>query len=191
MVWQILHDKDAIGPVAKLQKMWRDLPGPGADQQDVVHTKCVEMRDFVVRIRAHTAMQFAAPEVKGLPPGSQPLLNWKLREFASHRLESDPNDLLNDTDPPPVVPEIPKYPGLHPEAAPRWAALSAQARAGDADLVLPAAERHRYEAAFERFASAVPDTFYVTERGRYFPDDSPDNVRLLTPALHTPSAFFP
>ena len=34
MVWRILEEKDAIGPIAKLQKMWRDLPPPGADQDD-------------------------------------------------------------------------------------------------------------------------------------------------------------
>ena len=90
--------------------------------------------------------------VKGLPAGSQPLLNWKLREFTAHRRDFDPKDLLNDTDPPPAVPDIPKYPGLHQEAAPRWAALTAKARAGDPDLVVPAAERSRYEASFARFA---------------------------------------
>ena len=67
-------------------------------------------------------MQFAAPVVRGLPAGSQPLLNWKLQQFALHRRDFDPDALRNDTDPPPAVPEIPKYPGLHQEAAPRWAA---------------------------------------------------------------------
>ena len=161
---------------------------PGADQQDALRAKCVEMRDFVVKIRSHTAMEFAAPVVKGLPPGSQPLLDWKLREFASHRRDSDPADLRNDTDPPPVVPEIPPYPGLHREAAPRWAALSAKARADDSDLVVPAAERSRYQAAFARFASVFPDTFYVQERGRYFPDDSEDKGRLLSAGLITGKA---
>src|SRR5437763_10322990 len=146
--------------------MWRSLPAPSANEPEQLSEKCVEMRDFVVRIRAHTAMQFAAPVVRGLPAGSQPLLNWKLRQFASHRRESDPNDLRNDTDPPPVVPEIPKYPGLHREAAPRWAALSARARAGDTDLIVPAAQRARYQAAFARFAPVFPDTLYVPERGR-------------------------
>jgi hypothetical protein len=168
IIWKVLHDRGAVGPVLKLEKMWRALPPPSANQPDLVRAKCVEMRDFAVRIRSHTAMQFAAPVVKGLPPGSQPLLNWKLLEFASHRRDSDPKDLRNDTDPPAVVPEIPKYPDLHQEAAPRWAALSAKARAGDADLVVPAAQHRRYEAAFARFASVFPDTFYVTERGRYF-----------------------
>lgn len=190
MVWEILHEKDALGPVAKLQKMWLALPAPAMKNPDIAHAKCVEMSDFVVRIRLHTAMQFAAPKVRGLPPGSQPLLNWKLRQFAAHRRNSDPNDLANDTDPPPVVPEIPRYPGLHQEAAPRWAALSAKARAGDADLVVPAAQRSRYEAAFARFASVFPDTFYVTERGRYFPDDSADKGRLLSAGYHSVVGFF-
>ena len=190
MVWQILEEKDPVGPIAKLQGMWRSLPAPSANQPDVVRAKCVEMRDFVVKIRSHTAMQFAAPVVKGLPAGSQPLLNWKLREFAAHRRDSDPKDLLNDTDPPPEVPEIPKYPGLHREAAPRWAALSAKARAGDLDLVVPAGERSRYEAAFARFASVFPDTFYVKERGRYFPDDSQDKGRLLSAGYHNSMGYF-
>ncbi len=190
LVWGILHEGGAVGPVAKLQKMWRDLPAAKANQPDVVHVKCVEMRDFVVKIRRDTAMQFAAPVVEGLPAGSQPLLNWKLREFAAHRRESDPADLRNDTDPALAIPEIPKYPGLHKEAAPRWAAVSAKARAGDSDLVVPAGERARYEAAFARFASVFPDAFYVSERGRYFPDDSEDKGRLLSAGYHSVMGYF-
>jgi hypothetical protein len=190
MVWQILREQNAVGPILKLQQMWLSLPAPHANQPDAVRVKCVEMRDFVVKIRTHTAMQFAAPLVQGLPAGSQPLLNWKLREFAAHRRDSDPKDLRNDTDPPEVVPEIPKYPGLHREAAPRWAALSAKARAGDTDLIVPAAQRARYEAAFSRFATVFPDTFYVTERGRYFPDDSADKGRLLSAGYHSVLGFF-
>ena len=190
MVWQILGEKDAIGPVAALQKMWQALPAAAENKPDAVRAKCVAMRDFVVKIRTHTAMQFAAPLVKGLPGQSQPLLNWKLRQFALHRRESDPNVLLNEGDLAPAVPEIPKYPGLHQEAAPRWAALSAKARAGDPDLVVPAAQRARYQAAFARFASVFPDAFYVTERGRYFPDDSSDKGRLLSAGFHSVLGFF-
>jgi hypothetical protein len=190
VIWQLLEETpDAVGPIAKLQAMWQALPVTGG-KPDALRAQCVEMRDFVVRIRQHTAMQFAAPVVKGLPPGSQPLLNWKLRAYAEHRRESDPKDLLNDTDPPPAVPEIPRYPGLHQEAAPRWAALSAKARAGDPDLVVPAAERPRYEAAFARFASVFPDVFYVKERGRYFPDDSQDKGRLLSAGYHSVVGYF-
>ena len=106
MVWQILEEKPElankdVGPVAKLQAMWRALPAPPQIKPDLVRAKCVEMRDFVVRIRKHTAMEFAAPRVKGLSPTSQPLMNWKLREFASHRREFDRNALRMENDPRP------------------------------------------------------------------------------------------
>jgi len=184
MVWQILNEPNAVGPIAKLQTMWKAL------QPDALKKGCAGMEQFVTRIRLHTGMQFAAPVVDGLPAGSQPLLHWKNSEFAKHRRKSDPQALRNDTDPPPVVPAIPRYPGLHRESAPRWAALMAKARAGDPDLVVPAAERKKYEAAFERFANVFPDKFLVTERGRYFPDDSQDKGRLLSAGYHSVLGFF-
>jgi hypothetical protein len=196
MVWEILHDKNAVGPVLKLQKMWLALPAPSSkqpltpEQTSAMRAQCVSMRDFVVKIRTDTAMQFASPVVEGLPGQSEPLHNYKLQEFAEHRRDSDPKDLRNDNDPPPVVPAIPKYPPLHQDAAPRWAALSAKARAGDTDLVVPHAERARYEAAFERFANVFPDGFYVTERGRYFPDDSTDKGRLLSAGYHNTMGYY-
>jgi hypothetical protein len=198
LIWQLLEEaptaaKTEVGPIAKLQGMWHALPAANklnASQEDQVRAKCIEMRDFVVKIRAHTAMQFSAPRVNGIPPASQPLLNWKLREYATHRRHSDPNDLRNDNDPPEVMPEIGKYPGLHTESAPRWAALSAKARFGDQDLVVPAGERKRYEESFERFAWIFPDKFYVSERGRYFPDDSEDKGRLLSAGYHSVLGFY-
>jgi hypothetical protein len=195
MVWEILHDKDAVGPVLKLQKMFLALPAPKKgpltpDETAAVRAQCIAMRDFVVKIRTHTAMQFASPIVEGLPGQSEPLHNWKLKEYAEHRRESDPKDLRNDNDPPPVVPAIPKYPPLHQDAAPRWAALSAKARADDTDLIVPHAERARYEASFSRFASVFPDGFYVTERGRYFPDDSTDKGRLLSAGYHNTMGYY-
>ena len=194
MVWGILHDQHAVGPVLKLQQMYLALPNPkGAQpgtQAKALQTQLDQMRDFVIKIRTHTAMQFSAPVVKGLPPQSEPLLNWKLKQYAENRRMSDPKDLRNDTDPAPVVPAIPKYPDLHQEAAPRWAALSAQARANDADLIVPHAQRAQYQAAFARFASVFPDTFYVTERGRYFPDNSQDKGRLLSAGYHSVAGYY-
>ena len=197
MVWPLLEEpaqaaKQEVGPVAKLQAMWRDLPAASTDPADLalLRARCVEMRDFVARIRKDTGMQHAAPVVRGLPPASQPLLNWKNREFALHRRDFDPKALRNDTDPPPVVPEIPKYPGLHQEAAPRWAALVDYSRAGDPDLVVPVAERARYEQSFRRFASIFPDGFYVKERGRYYPDDSEDKGRFLSASFHNVMGYF-
>ncbi|HKE29485.1 MAG TPA: DUF1592 domain-containing protein [Bryobacteraceae bacterium] len=194
LVWQLIEEppeaaQREVGPIAKLQAMWRALPPPPADSA-ALHDQCAAMRDFVVRIRKDTGMQYSAPIVAGLPAGSQPLLNWKLRQFAAHRRESDPKALRNDTDPPLVTPPIPKYPGLHREAAYRWAALIDKSRAEDPDLVVPHAERDRYQASFARFASVFPDAFYIKERGRYFPDDSEDKGRLLSAGYHNTMGYF-
>jgi uncharacterized protein DUF1592/uncharacterized protein DUF1588/uncharacterized protein DUF1587/uncharacterized protein DUF1595/uncharacterized protein DUF1585/cytochrome c len=195
MIWPLLEEapeaaKVEVGPVAKLQKMWRALPAPAASQPDQVTTQCAMMRDFVMRIRNHTAMQFASPVVKGLSPWSQPLLMWKYREFASHRRDFDRNTLRMVSDPYPAVRPIPPYPGLGQEAAVRAAALALEARANDLDLVIPDGERARYESSFARFSSVFPDVFYVRERGRFFPDDSEDKGRLLSAGFHNVMGFF-
>jgi hypothetical protein len=191
VIWKMLEEtKEDVGPGAKLQAMWHALPVPSGNQPDFARAKCVEMRDFVVRIRNHTAMQFASPVVKGLSSTSQPLMNWKLRAFASHRRDFDRNALRMEGEPPPVVPAIPRYAGLGQEAAVRWAALALKARADDLDLVIPAGERSRYEASFARFSSVFPDAFYIRERGRFFPDDSQDKGRLLSAGFHNVMGYF-
>ena len=195
MIWPLLEEtpeaaKKEVGPIAKLQAMWRALPGPAENAPIVLHAKCTRMREFVIKIRKHTAMQFYSPIVRGLPAGSQPLLNWKLRNYNLHRRDSDPQALRNDTDPPLAPVEVPRYPGLHQEGGFRWAALSTNARVGDLDLVVPAAERSRYEASFQRLASVFPDGFYVTERGRYFPDDSQDRGRFLSAGYHNVMGYY-
>lgn len=190
MVWDILEGKqDEVGPIAKLRAMWRKIPGPGVwDEEIESHARV--MRNYVVEIRNVTAMEFAAPLVRGLPAGSQPLMNWKWRQFNTHRRSSDPEALRNDTDPAPPLPEIPRYPGLHQEGAYRAAALMKHARANVPDLVVPAAEHARYQAAFEKFANVFPDAFYVSERGRYYPDMSEDKGRLLSAGYHNVMGYW-
>ncbi|HEY0266363.1 MAG TPA: DUF1592 domain-containing protein [Rhizomicrobium sp.] len=190
MVWSILQDKNAIGPVARLQAMWNALPAPGANADQQVRVQAAQMRDFVIRIRTDTAMQFSAPAVKGLPGQSQPLHNWRLKQYAeSHRL-SDANDLRADNAlAPPQIP-VPKYPPLHADASPRWSVIAANARANDADLVYPAGQKAKYQKAFARFASVFPDAFYVSERGRYWPDNSTDKGRLLSAGYHNSGGYY-
>ncbi|MDQ1469044.1 MAG: hypothetical protein QOJ99_524, partial [Bryobacterales bacterium] len=194
LVWGILEEpKDVVGPVAKLQTMWHALPSPGQpseSQPELLRAKCVEMRDFVVRIRKHTAREFASPVVKGLSATSQPLMNWKLREFAAHRRDFDRNALRNEGDPPIEVPTPGRMPGLGQEAAVRAAILMLKARAGDTDLIVPAGQRPQYEAAFARLSTVFPDAFYISERGRFYPDDSEDKGRLLSAGFHNVMGYF-
>ncbi len=191
MVWDILEEpKDAVGPVAKLQGMWRALPAPHDAGLNALRMKCVEMRDFVVKLRNETAMQFAAPKVRGLSATSQPLMNWKLREFAEHRRDFDREALRMAGDPPLVAPAIPKLAGLGQEAAVRAKALQIKSRVGDPDLIVPDGQRPQYEAAFARFSSVFPDAFYISERGRFYPDDSEDKGRLLSAGFHNVMGYF-
>ncbi len=230
LIWGILGENagsrqsDAeVGPIGKLQAMWKALPAPDSGKLDdtrisALRAKCVEMRDFVVRIRNHTAMQFSAPVVTGppaaaqaaavaaagrggrgagggfrragLPEASQPLLSWKFTQFNTHRRNFDPGALRLDTDPPEHPPEIPKYAGLHGEASVRWAAVMKTAQLSDPDLVVPAAQRSRYEESFARFANVFPDVFYVKERGKFFPDNSADAGRLLSAGYHSVMGYW-
>ena len=192
LVWRILEGKeDEVGPLAKLRGMWRDLPSPGDSQPEQLRAKCVEMHDFVVRIRKHTAMEFSAPKVSGLSPTSQPLMVWKLREFAANRRKFDKNALRMEGDPPPEAPtNMPRYAGLGQESAVRAAALMLKARADDTDLIVPNGQRAAYEAAFARLSNVFPDVFYVRERGRFFPDDSQDKGRLLSAGFHNVMGYF-
>ena len=178
---------------------------------ELLRARCVEMRDFVVRIRKNTSMQFTAPVVngppapprdpavagrgrggggRGLPAASQPLLSWKYNQFNTHRRTFDPGALRNDTDPPEQAPKIPKYAGLHGEASVRWAAVMKTAQLADPDLVVPAGQRARYEESFARFANVFPDTFYVEERGKFFPDNSADAGRLLSAGYHSVMGYW-
>ena len=195
LVWGILEEpallsKKEVGPIAKLQKMWHDLPAPGADKAEPAREKFTAMRDWVARVRLDTGMQYAAPTVKGLPGGSEALMDWKLQQFAAHHRDSDPAALRNDEDPAPAVPTIPRYPGLHQDGAPHWAAIINKSRVGDQDLIVPKAEREKYQASFARFASVFPDAFFVSERGRYFPDNTQDQGRLLGAGYHNVMGYY-
>src|SRR5262249_26466293 len=72
----------------------------------------------------------------------------------------------------------------------RAGAVMKKAGADDPDLVVPAAEHARYQAAFSRLASVFPDAFYIRERGRFFPDDSEDKGRLLSAGYHNVMGYW-
>ncbi len=194
LVWRLLEQspKVEVGPIAKLRGMWRSLPQPDDSQPGVLRAKCEQMRDFAVRIRNNTALQFTSPEVDGLAATSQPLMNWKLRKFAAHRRDFDREALRMASDPTPEVAVIPdrKGLGLGREAEARGKVLAHNARAADPDLVVPDGQREQYEAAFAAFSAVFPDAFYVSERGRFYPDNSEDKGRLLSAGYHNVMGFF-
>jgi hypothetical protein len=197
-IWRALETKEDVGPLAKLQAMWHALPTPKAGQRDLARGGANRMRDFVVRMRKDTSLVFASPTVKGLSVRTQPLMNWKNRAYATHRRDFDRAALRVEGEAPPVEPALPLgrdgkvvgygLVGLGPNGE-DLTALKAQVRAyasrmENTDLLVPAGQRTRYEAAFARFSSVFPDAFYVRERGRFYPDESEDQGRLLSAGFH-------
>jgi hypothetical protein len=75
VIWPLLEEpqekaKQEVGSVARLQAMWRALPAPNSHQLDsgkAVHEQCLAMRDFVVKIRGHTAKESARQWYVGCP----------------------------------------------------------------------------------------------------------------------------
>src|SRR5262249_1370734 len=88
-IWKTLETKEDVGPLAKLQAMWRALPVPKADQPELAREGVNQMRQFVVRMGKDTSVIFASPTVKGLSVRTQPLMNWKNRAYATHRRDFD------------------------------------------------------------------------------------------------------
>ncbi len=191
LVWEVLEgEAEEVGPIAKLRRMWRELPALSESGVADVRARAEAMRDWVVELRRHTARQFRAPKVDGLSTWSQPLANWRYDQFAAHRRDFDRTALREEGEPEPELPEIPDYPSLGREPSTRARALLLHARAGNPDLVVPRGERTRYEAAFASFSSVFPDTFYISERGRFYPDDSADKGRYLSAGFHNVMGFY-
>jgi hypothetical protein len=198
-IYQALEAKEDVGPLAKLQAMWRALPDSSSvdrrsssvDQSEL-GAGFAQMRAFVIRMRKDTSLKFASPKVKGLNPATQPLMNWKNRAYATHRRDFDRTALRVEGEPPPPEPVRPEGKGGLVGAgangedvnALRAIAADYDSRMANPDLAVPAGGRARYEAAFAKFSSIFPDTFYVRERGRFYPDDSEDKGRLLSAGFH-------
>lgn len=173
-VWNLLENTpDAVGPIAKLQQSWRELP-QSADESRQARLGCEKLRDWVLGLRARIAMDFQNPDFRGLHAGSQPLVLRLNQSYATHRRSADLSV-------------------LQVEGVERPANVAA-----DADLAVAADEavRARQIAEYERFASIFPDNFYVSERGRIFLKNrrerevKTESGRLLSAGYHSMMGYF-
>lgn len=169
-VWALLNntqDDSSVGPIAKLQTMWQSLP-TNAIQANKARAGCEEMRRYVENLRAKLRPTIPNINVEGSHLGSQPFVLWKNRQYVAHRRRFDRNK-LKVADNPPTSP-------------------------ADNDLVIPADERERYEAAYARFCSVFPDAFYISERGRDYVENSKKQMgergRLLSAGFHSMMGYF-
>ena len=193
MVWQALGQKEEVGPLAKLQTMWRELPAPKAGDPAPARAGCVNMDAFVTRIRRHTEKLFTPPSLPGMNANFQPFVVWRDREIAAHRRDFDPAALRVEGEPPPVdfiVTQGPTFGNGEVIAVKKGIADYIKDRQSDPDLVVPAGQRSLYEAAFARFSNFFPTAFYLRERGRFYPIDTIDLGRYLGAGFHNVMGYF-
>ena len=193
-IWRTLQEsQEEIGPVAKLQAMWRQLPAPKGDQPELARDSCDRMRDFVVKLRQKLAPRYPDLAVTGISRTAQPFLMWRNRQYATHRLSFDRAALQVEGEAKPVEHEVSSKKTMATADNADEEPPPAQTRkpqGPDVDLQVPAGQRERYEAAFERFSAVFPDAFYISERGRYFPDNTRDKGRYLSAGFHNLMGYF-
>jgi len=198
-VWRTLEEKqEEIGPIAKLQVMWREMRVPtavGEGQRVEVEIKSGvdKMRDYVAGLRKEIEFKYTPIKVKGLSETAQPFLMWRNKQYALNRMSFNRAALRVEGEE--AGPD--NNASLQARApVEQFEPVSNRQRAAktdagtDPDLQVPAGQRERYEAAFERFAAVFPDAFYVSERGRYFPDNSRDTGRRLSAGFHNVMGYF-
>jgi uncharacterized protein DUF1592/uncharacterized protein DUF1588/uncharacterized protein DUF1587/uncharacterized protein DUF1595/uncharacterized protein DUF1585 len=194
MIWRALEQsKEEIGPLARVQAMWRRLPAAKGDQPGSAREGCEQMRDFVVKIRRHTEMLYPVLESPGFSTNFQPITMFRNRELATHRLDFDRSALRVEGEPQPgifVPTRGPTFGRGEAEELKLAVAAYIKERQEDPDLVVPAGERVRYEAAFARFSSIFPTAFCLRERGRFYPINTMDKGRLLGAGLHNVMGYF-
>jgi hypothetical protein len=120
---------------------------------------------------------------------------WKNRMVASGHRDFDPTALRVEGEPPPdkdmVVTRGPAFGAGEERALKAAIAEYIKERQEDPDLVVPAGQRTRYEAALQRFSSVFPDKFYLRERGRFYPVEVRTDIgRYLSAGVHNMMGYF-
>ena len=187
-IWDVLGSPgETVGPIARLQELWRGLPSPGPAGEAEVRRACTAMRDTVNDLRKKLAWKFDNLRLPGFSPGGQCFVMWKNRRYATHRRSLNPDALQIGGVPKPRTVTPTRGNGGASKDPPRVVVDPP-----DPDLYAPAgeAERGLYVAAFRRFCDVFPDAFYIAERGRMFLDDPNDRGRLLSAGLHNAMGYF-
>jgi hypothetical protein len=188
-IWSFVEQSKAdVGPLVKLQSMWRALPAPSGNQPGVARDGCVAMRDYVVQFRKKVEPRFLNFTAGKVGASSEPLLIWKDVQYATHRMTFDPAQLQVAGEPIPVPTKI-----VEPDANNQFGAGPTRLiknTPGDPDLVVPAGQRAQYEAAFGRFCAVFPDMFYMEQRGRNYFDTTKDRGRFLGAGFHSLTGYF-
>ena len=194
-VWSMLEDEqEEVGPLAKLQSLWKELPVAATDQPDAARRGCERMREYVIQFRKKVEPRFLNLATtgrggNGQGGGSTVLIMWKNVQYATHRMTFDPGQLQVEGEPMPVPLDVSNEPNADGEFGP-GRTVPVINTPGDPDLFVPAGQRPRYEAAFAKFCRVFPDRFYMEERGRNYHDTKLDRGRYLSAGFHSQVGYF-
>jgi len=187
-VWTTLETPEKVGPLAKLQRMWRDLPAPSAGQFDAARAGCERMKAYVEGVRKKVEPRFINITAGPIGTAWQPLLIWKNTQYATHRRKFDARQLQVEGEPPFNQDDV---------VEPEWdnpfgpgKTILVENEPGDPDLFVPAGQRARYEEAWGRFCSVFPDMFYRESRGRNYFVTGKDQGRYLSAGFHNVMGYF-
>lgn len=187
LVWNTLtNPAEKVGPVAKLQALWKALPAAQKGNPDVAQAGCAAMRDWVIGLRKKVACRFDNLRLpRGFSTGGQCFVLWKDRQYASHRRQFSSDAFqVGGVPKTRVIPSRKRGGNTEPERT--------VSDPVDPDLFVPADETARvpYLSAFQRFCSVFPDAFYIAERGRMADYDPNDKGRLLSAGFHNSMGYF-
>jgi Protein of unknown function (DUF1587)/Planctomycete cytochrome C len=187
-VWRTLETAEEVGPLVKLQALWRALPAPRPNQPDVPKAGCEQMRAYITQVRKKVEPRFINITAGAIGTAWQPLLIWKNTQYATHRRTFDPRQLQVAGEPPFSQANV---------VEPEWAnafgpgkTLLVENPPNDPDLFVPAGQRTRYETAWGRFCSVFPDMFYKESRGRNYFVTGKDEGRYLSAGFHNVMGYF-
>ena len=183
-VWTTLEQREEIGPLAKLQAMWRALP----DAREDARKGCEAMRTYVETVRKKVEPRFINITAGAIGAAWQPLLIWKNTQYATHRRKFDARQLQVEGEP------------LFDQKSivePEWEnafgpgkTILVENAPGDPDLFVPAGQRAKYETAWAKFCSVFPDMFYRESRGRNYFRTGKDEGRYLSAGFHNVMGYF-
>jgi hypothetical protein len=194
-VWSMLEEEqEEVGPLVKLQSLWKKLPVAATNQPDAARPGCEQMREYVLQFRKKVEPRFLNLAItgrggNGQGGGSAVLIMWKNVQYATHRMTYDSGQLQVEGEPMPVPLDVSNEPNADGEFGPGRTEPVINTP-GDPDLIVPAGQRARYEAAFAKFCRVFPDRFYMEERGRNYHNTKIDRGRYLSAGFHSQVGYF-
>ncbi len=172
-----------LGPLAQLRSLWQELKAIplGHATTDQVSILCQQMSDYVYAVRKEFETYFGNLEIEGVHAGSQPLVLWKNKQYAAHRLTADfarlETPFIDATQDKSQKPHIP----ANSISMQMWKSLADDT------------QRERFKAECRVFCSVFPDAFFISERGRDYlnkPRDEQEKGRLLSAGFHSMMGYF-